>query len=229
MPKRSAPVIENYLLDAVHALTKPVVNKIIQDGPIGSGLAGQTIATSTQPPLLTQLDEAIGGTIGIGGSKSLASQRSVLDADALYRFTLISSTVKDWCRMVGATVTNDASTNLTAWYLKYDDRTTGAGSRFYTSQLTGWKTQIESKLDPPRIRELPDRCPVCDANLWYDPSDKLPYLHPLIVKYKPTGPDMIQQAEALCRACGQTWGVRELAYQLEQANAEDETEDTPIA
>lgn len=215
----------NYLLEAVEALTKPVVNKIIQDGPIGSGLEGQKIVPVTLPPLLQQLDEAIRGTIGIGGSKSLASQRSVLDADALHRFVMISTTIKDWCRTAGAKSGNDASSNLKAWFLAWDDKTAdGSGERYYVSRMNSWKAAIESKLDPARIRELPDRCPVCDASDWFDPTDKLRYLHPLIVRYRPTGANLIQEAEALCRSCAEVWGIRELAFLLE--NQTNETEVT---
>lgn len=204
----------NYLLEAVEALANPIVTKVIQDGPIGSGLAGQQIIKVTQAPLLQQLDEAIRGTIGIGGSGALASQRNVLDADALHRFAVISSTIKDWARMVKAEVTPDAVTNLKRWYAIYSDR--NGTEKFYSSQMGGWKSQIEDKLNPARIRELPDACPLCGASDWFDPADKLRYLHPLIVKYRPSGADMIQEAEALCRSCAAVWGVRQLAYELEQ-------------
>lgn len=210
----------NYLLDAVDDLTKPVVSKVIQDGPIGSGLDGAKVVRVELPSLLDQLKDAIGGTVGIGGSKSLANERSMLDADALYRFALISSMIGEWTRMLGATITpDDPAKTLRAWYSKYEDKTAGAGERFYTAKMKAWKSQIEAKLNPARIRELPDACPVCGASDWWDPADKMRYLHPLIIKYRQTDADMIQQAEALCRACEQVWGVRQLAYELEQVAA----------
>ena len=211
------PTTENNLLDALDELTKPVRTKVIQDGPVGQLVAGQHVATVEQPPLLQQLQNAIGGTIGIGGSASLANERNMLDADALYRFSIINSMIQDWARMAGATITRgDAVATLRAWYVAYTaTRPELASERFYETKMRQWAAQIEAKLDPPRTRELPDACPVCGATEWWNPSDKLRYLHPLVIQYKPDGPDRIQQAKALCRACEKTWGIRQLAYDLE--------------
>jgi hypothetical protein len=215
----------NHLLDAVDALTKPQKHKVIQDGPLGTGLAGQKIVKVELPPLLLQLDEAIRGSIGIGGSGALKSQRNMLDADALFRFSLISSQIKDWARQVKAPVTPDASETLRAWYLRYTDKTAnGAGERFYVKQLRSWKTQIETKLEPPRVRELLDgsnqsqACPICGATEWWNPDDpKLPYRHPVVILYRPYKSGWVEDAQGMCRACGEVWSVRQLAWDIEQA------------
>lgn len=209
----------NYLLEAVESLVKPIRNKVMQDGPIGSGLAGSQIVLVELPPLLSQLDTAIRGTIGIGGSGSMASQRSMLDSDALHRFMTISSTIKDWCRMVDAVATKDAAKNLTSWYARYTDRTgSGAGEKFYERQLSSWRAQIIAKLDPPKVWEQPGSCPVCGAETWWSKTTHEEYKFPLVVEYHETGPNLIQEARALCRACEKVWTVRELAYLLEQGN-----------
>lgn len=214
---------ENRLLDAVDALTKPIRTKIIQDGPVGHLVDEQHVVTVELPPLLEQLETAIRGTIGIGGSGSLANERNMLDADALYRLVLISNMVKEWARMVGANhVKGDAGATLRAWYIGYTAQPRELDSeRFYISKMQQWAKQIEEKLDPPRVRELPDRCPECRADSWWNPADKHRYLHPLVVRYKPHGPDMIQQATASCRACEASWGVRQLAYEIEQSFLRD--------
>jgi len=208
----------NYLLDALDALTKPIRTKVVQDGPIGSGLAGSQVAKVELPPLLTQLEEAIRGTIGIGGSGSLPNQRNVLDADALYRFSLISSTIRDWARMAGAVVTpDDAVVTLRDWYVAYSAKSlTLDAEKFYTRQMTGWAKQITDKLNPPRVWDLPDACPVCGSTTYWSKATAEEYPRPLVVEYHETGADLIQQARALCRACEQVWSVRELAYALEQ-------------
>jgi hypothetical protein len=208
---------ESPLLEALEALTDPVRTKLIQDGAVGSGLAGQKTVTVELPPLLTQLEEAIRGTIGIGGSGSLAHQRNMLDADALLRFSQISSQIMDWARMAGASVTkgNPVAT-LRAWYAKF---TAGSHSSevWHTGMMLGWAEQIKEKLDPPRVWDLPDACPVCNASTWTNPTDEQTYLRPLVVEYKPDGPNVIQDAKALCRSCKTVWGVRQLAFELEQA------------
>lgn len=208
----------NYLLEAVESLTNPIRNKIVQDGPIGSGLAGTQVVTVELPPLLTQLDTAIRGTVGIGGSGAIASQRNMLDGDALHRFMMISSTIKDWARMVKAPITGDAAGTLMSWFARYEDRTAdSSGERFYIRQMTGWKASILAKLDPPKVWEQPGACPVCGAETWWSKSTHEEYKFPLIVEYHQTGPNLIQEARALCRACEQVWTVRQLAYELEQA------------
>lgn len=213
----------NELLEAVDALSQPIKRKVIQDVLEGTKLAGTRTVTIEFPSLLNQLDGAIRGSIGIGGSKALAHERNMLDADALYKFVRISSIIRDWARSVQAKVTpGDAGATLRSWYTRYVERER-TGESFYLKKLHGWGYEIEAKLDPPRIRELPQACPVCGADRYWNKSDKLSYLHPLIVEYRPTGPDMIQEARALCRACEKVWGVRELQYELEQAESSQES------
>ena len=208
---------DNYLLLAMEALVDPVRSKVIQDGPVGSGLAGQKTVTVELPCLLRQLNEAIGGTIGIGGSGSLPWTRNMLDADALFRFMKINSTIKEWARMVGAQITPDeAWTTLRAWYVAYNAQPhTEAQDGFYASQMRGWAEQIRQKFQPVRTWDLPGACPVCEAETWWSKATREEYKFPLIVEYNETGPDLIQQARAMCRACEQVWTVRELAFALE--------------
>jgi hypothetical protein len=206
------PKIE--LLDEIDRLTTSQRSKVMQE-------AGT--ATVELPPLLTQLEDAVAGTIGIGGSGSLPNERNVLDSDALEKFLRIKSLIRDWALSVQSVVyPEDPARTLRAWYVKYTAAERELASvRFYTGKAKSWVFQIEAKLDPPRIRELPDRCPDCHAFEWWNPADKHRYLHPLIVEYRPTGADMIQQALARCRACEKTWGVRQLAYEIEQAFLHD--------
>lgn len=211
---------ENLLLEAVQGLTRPVVTKVIQDGPVGSGLAGTHVAKVSQTPLLTQLEEAIRGTIGIGGSGSLARERNMLDADALHRFSVISSQIREWALAVGAEVhKGDAVRTLESWYRQYVmyPRDT---EQFYTGQLLAWAAQITEKLNPKRVWDMPDACPACGAASWVNPADGLPYLRPLVIEYEESGPNLIQEARALCRACAKVWGVRDLAWDLERVAAD---------
>ena len=169
------------------------------------------------PSLLHQLDNAIRGTIGKGGSASLAHQRNMLDADALFRFAKISSVIKDWARMAGSRITyDDPAKTLRDWYTAYQTKQVTVDSeRFYGRQMEGWAKQITDKLNPPRIWDLPNPCPVCGAATWWSKSTHEEYARPLIVEYHETGANLIQDAKAMCRACEQVWSVRELAYAIE--------------
>jgi len=207
----------NVLLDAVDALTLDVRSKVLQE------VDGRMVtATVTLPPLLNQLEEAIRGTIGKGGSGALAHQRNMLDADALFRFTKISSTIKDWARMAGATITHDdPAKTLRGWYTAYQvTKVTVDAERFYGRQMEGWAKQIADKLNPPRIWDLPNPCPVCGASTWWSKSTHEEYARPLIVEYHETGANLIQDAKAMCRACEQVWSVRELAYAIETSEGD---------
>lgn len=206
------------LLIAVEALTKPLRSKVLQDGPIGSGLAGQKTVTIEQSPLLTQLEDAIRGTIGKGGSGSLPNERNMLNNEALHKAIIIRSQVREWAQMVKIEVKPPDRTAdvLTRWYATYTLRPkTLDAERFYIRQLETWRTQIENMFDPPRIHDLPNACPVCGATEWVNDTDGLKYNRPLIVQFKPDGPDLIQQATGMCRACLKVWSVRELAYAIE--------------
>jgi len=208
----------NALLDAVDALTKPIRSKVIQDGPIGSGLAGQKTVTIEQAPLLTQLEDAIRATIGKGGSGSLANERNMLNVEALHKATIIRSQIREWAQAVNIEARPPDKTGdiLRRWYAAYTLRpTTLDAERFYVRQMETWSGQIEAMFDPPRIHDLPNPCPVCGASEWVNDTDGLRYNRPLIIQFKPDGPDLIQQATGMCRACLKVWSVRELAYAIE--------------
>jgi hypothetical protein len=217
---------DNPLLEAWEALTKPVRSKVIQDGPTGTGLAGQKTVTVELPPRINQLEEAIRATIGIGGSGSPKHQRNMLDADALYRFVKISTTIREWATSAKTPITKDNMTvTLQAWYVKYVAGTPTLDSeRFHTRQMKTWAREIDDKLNPARIWETPGDCPVCGANTWWSKSTHEEYKFPLVIRYHETGPNLVQEAEAMCRACEQVWSVRELAYALE--NNDEETKET---
>jgi len=210
------------LLDAVDELTQTTKRRERQDVVTNGHVTGQTTIVITHQPLLTQLAAAIAGTIGSdAGSKNLSSERSVLDADALFKFIKIDAAIRDWCRGQKLVPGKDPAENLRAWYVAqlahpHPDEV----DAFHVRTLTGWAGMIRAKLDPWREKDLPDDCPACGAKTWW--REGAEYYRPLIIKYKPIGPDTIQEARALCRACETVWHVRELAWALEQRNQEQE-------
>lgn len=206
----------NGLLDAVDALTEPLRTKVIQDGPVGSGLEGQKTVPVVLPSLLTQLDDSIRSSLGSGSAGGkLAFEGAILNTAALFTAMKISSQIRDWCVSLGVVPVKHSAKDLRAWYVArltkpQDDDLEKA----QILQLTSWAKQIRTLLDPPRERDLPDNCPICNSYSWW--KDGSEFYRPLVIRYRATGADMIQQATALCRACDVVWGVRELAYELEQ-------------
>jgi len=207
------------LLDAVDRLTKPDRRSIRQDLLTEGKVTGTQRVTVELPPLLERLDEAIRSSLGgTAGGASLAHERAILDTDALFMFIKIASIIRDWTIAARLRPTGDAGKDLRAWYTAtLAHPLSDEVEAFHSRMLHGWAGQILGKLDPWREKDLPDACPVCGATEWWNKADGLPYTRPLIVRYKPDGADMIQQARALCRACEEVWSVRALAYDLEQA------------
>lgn len=189
------------LLDAVDALTRPVKRIVDQ---------GTSKGTVTDVPLIVWLERSIRATIGIGGSGSLPNERNMLDAEALYQFSKISSIIKDWARSAGVEYERETSTSelLRKWFVKfYVSDPSDKSVSHHVKMLSKWAWQIEAKMDPPKIRQLPDPCPLCGADAWW--KGGVEYTRPLVVHYR-EGPEMIEQAKGMCQACATVWGVTEL-------------------
>lgn len=204
------------LLEAMEALTKPRHSKAVQTNE-----AGITCTSPIElPSLLEQLDESIRSNMGgstHGGSDP--ATRSLADAGALMKMMQISSQVMDWARIVGSVIDKQSTpVTLTRWYVRYNEYPhSGEMSASYTRQLHKWAAQIEATLDPPREKDLDSPCPSCGATEWWDPATKERYHRPLVIRYRPDSDSMVNDARGICRACATTWGVRELQFEIEEA------------
>jgi len=209
------------LLDAVHALTRPVHRKIIQDNPDGPETT--RVVTIIDQPLLEQLDAAIrsdiGGTVS-GGSDPRT--RSLVDAGALMKMMQISSQVGDWARIVGSDIDKASlPVTLERWHVKYLGGVHEQGiSDGHTKILTKWAESIVEMLNPPKQMDFAQPCPACSSDCWWDPKTEASYPRPLVVYYRPADSGVVLNATGLCRACKKVFGARELAYALEQMGDE---------
>lgn len=207
---------ENRLLDAVDELSAPIRHRQPQDILSDGKVVGQQHITVILPSLLDQMDAAIRSSMGGSTSGgSLAHERSILDTDALFKLMRMASQIRDWCHIRKVVPTGDAGKDLRAWYtaslpVPMPVESEEAHARI----LTRWAGEIRAKLDPWREKDLPDECPVCGAGDWWRDGER--FLRPLIIRYRPDGPDMVQQSRAMCRSCEQVWTVRELAFEIEE-------------
>lgn len=235
------------LLSAVDALTLPVKVRVTQDilttrlqpdgrpavdgdgNPVRDRKGTQTV-TVEHDPLLVQLETAIASSIGDrgGASKALAFSSSVIDGDALRRFMIISSTIRDWCRIVGVRPSPHPVEALRAWYVGTLTRPLRS-EEFYREQMRGWVGEIRSKINPRRQQDLPDPCPACQATTWED-ADGNAGLRPLLYTWQPDHPRVLETAVVRCRACDTEWkgltAVRAVAFDLEQQRGVSEAADT---
>lgn len=187
------------LLDAVDALTRPVVIHLPQIDDDGKWLRAHT---TELPPLLTQLQTAIAQSMSGKGGGGNPATRGVLDSDALFRFTKIATTVGDWCRIENVTPTRNPTVDLRRWYaarLANTDR----DDRFYIRELHAWAGQIETKLDPPRRLEITAPCPECEAASYWENGESHPF--PVVMEYQEHSTDILRTARAVCRSCEHQW------------------------
>ncbi|OOB91201.1 hypothetical protein [Rathayibacter sp. VKM Ac-2630] len=207
---------DDALLLAVEALTKPRTSKVVQSK---NGI--ECISPVNLPPLLETLDTMIRETMGGSAGGTLKSQQNILDTDALWRFIRINNSVNDWARLAGSTITKpDSGKTLAAWFVVYRQKNRDyEEDKFYLKHLWSWAAEIEGKIEPPRIMDLPDPCPVCDARTWWNPKTREEYARPLVITFR-EGEIFPDGGRGLCRACDTAFGVRELAYALEQKAAE---------
>ena len=201
------------LLEAVDALTQPRKSKVVQEK------GGITCTSPVElPSLLEQLQLSIQSSMGGSTSgASLAFEGAPLNTAALFEAMKITSQIGDWCRGVKIIPTREPADDLRAWYVA--TLAINQSPEVETShirQLGKWANTIESLLDRPREKDLPDACPVCEASEWW--KDGVRYYRPLIIRYRPDEP--VGNASAMCRACAETWNARELAFALEQKETE---------
>jgi hypothetical protein len=209
---------DDYLLLAVEALTKPTIEHYKQTDDDGRYIKTHT---TEHPPLLEQLRERVNpSTNTSAGSASLKSNRNLIDSDALYRYSQISSQIGDWCLMVKAPRTHDPIANLNRWYAAYS-----GDPAWYEKQLKAWAAAIRKMIDRPEQITITTPCPVCKSRTWIDgDGETMPF--PIIVEYrKPEGDEPITP-RATCRAveCGTTWegfgSLEELGEELNDTPAE---------
>lgn len=207
------------LLDAVDDLTLDRIESFDQTTDQREFIRKHNVR---HDPLLDQLESAISASMGNdGGSKAAAArERALIDGDALYRFVQISSEIHDWCRMrkLEFRRTDRLADLLRRWYTA-----TLSGEQiaedFYIRRCASWKALIETKLDPPRRREVTEPCPVCEASTWTDEDgQKLP--HPILVTNRDEAHDT---TAATCRACQASWRgiteLRALRWEIDQKEA----------
>jgi hypothetical protein len=203
--------MSNDLREAVDALTLPTRTMVVQwitsrgwmcEGKCPKDREHSHTVHVDHDPLLHQLEAAIASTMTGGGGRAQKFAMNVLDSDALHRFTLIESQIRDWCRLAGVEATRHAADNLRAWYvtrlaMQEDEARDSAAVKM----LRGWAVTIESKLDPPRSREILDPCPQCGSDTWVD-GEGVTYRHPVSITYRPGEPtDEEPDLTALAHAC----------------------------
>lgn len=200
------------LLEVVDELTLPKPVRVVTDD-------GHTWAT--EDPLLVQLQEAVSSSLRSGsGSGGAAWTRNVLDSDALHQAAIITSTIGDWCRMAGVTVTRDPIIDLRAWYVA---RLTATNPEtFYLEQLRKWVGQIRVMIHPPRTLEITAPCPICGQGSYTNDMGE-DIRNPLVMTYRATDERFWRGARVLCRSCDNVWAGVDAMEELREELDEKDT------
>lgn len=195
--------------EAVDALTQPVIETHIEDG---------RVIVSELPPLLVQLELAIRSSMGgtVSGA-SLASERNILDNDALYEFVHIAERIRSWCHLAGFRPVRDPMRDLLAWNDAVPD-----ANEAYVFEMRGWERRITNRVTPSKSIEVEEPCPTCGALTWWD-GEGAERPRPVVVSYLRDDP--LGTVTAVCRqeTCLATW-QGEWAVRLLRAQVDNEPE-----
>lgn len=207
------------LLDAVNMLTQPNVSVIKQEkGDV------TTLTRVELPSYLSLLRNAIGSTVGQrapGGA--LASQRAIIDGNALELYESISKTILTRYRGITASAPfSNPEQNLRQIYLAYADLyRKGQIHRDSIVEdvimLEGWIAAIDDKLNPPTTFDVPKPCPNCGKTWVSRGGDSMQAVQ---VQYREAPDKSLAATKAICRGCDSVWRgtneLRKLVWEIDQ-------------
>lgn len=188
---------------------------------------GDRTITVTNEPLLKQLRKAVSSSRGYAGVPGgLASERNVIDSDALEYYAQITRKIKQlYGEVTDAYPFTSPEHTLRQWYIRFSDRARkGKVSKDVVFSrrriLAQMITAIESKLNPADVLEITSPCPRCEAT--YGQDERGIYRHAIIVESRIHEFRSLENTKAKCVACGATWihgqGMRQLRYEIDQKN-----------
>jgi hypothetical protein len=174
--------------------------------------------------LLKQLRDAVRSSTSshpIGGG--LASERNVIDSDALEQYEAISRKIaKMFSEVSDATPFGEPESNLRYWYIAFANLVglKKVGSDVVEDKyktLNRIASSIETKLNPPTILEITSPCPRCGKEFGTDEHGV--YRRAILVESRITEYRSLDHTRARCIVCQATWlhgrGMRQLRYEID--------------
>lgn len=181
--------------------------------------------------LLVQLRNAVRSSTGAHpGAGGLASERAVIDSDALEQYDSICGQIaRLYYEVTDARPFRYPESNLRSWFVAFRRQ---VESRKISTELVEAKykrlnriaSSIESKLNPPTMLEITAPCPRCGAHHATDENGV--YRRAILIESRITEYRSLEHTRARCSACSATWihgkGMRQLRYEIDQAERGDE-------
>lgn len=175
--------------------------------------------------LLVQLRESIRSSTGAHpGAGGLASERSVIDSDALEQYEAVCGKIlRLYSEVTDARPFRLPESNLRSWFVAFKRQ---VEARKIASELVEEKyrklnsiaSAIEGKLNPPTLLEITAPCPRCNET--HAKDDTGVYRRAIVVESRITEYRSLDYTRARCMACSATWihgrGMRQLRYEIDQ-------------
>lgn len=210
------------ILAVVDRLTLPHASQVVTDDDSGDTVK-QTVKHDA---LLVQLRDSVRSSTGAHpGAGGLASERNVIDSDALEQYDKIAGQIQRlYAEVTDARPFRFPESNLRSWFVAFKRQVEG---RKISSDLVEQRYRklnaiaavIESKLNPPTILEITAPCPRCEATHATDEAGI--FRRAVVVESRITEYRSLDHTRARCVACSATWihgrGMRQLRYEIDQA------------
>ena len=208
------------ILAVVDRLTMPHETAVLVEHDDGSSERVKI----AHDPILKQLRAAVRSSTSshpIGGG--LASERNVIDSDALEQYDAICRKIsKMFSEVSDATPFETPESNLRYWYIAFANLANQkkVGSELVEDKyktLNRMASSIESKLNPPTVLEITAPCPRCGATHGNDELGV--YRRAILVESRITEYRSLDHTRARCIVCQATWlhgrGMRQLRYEID--------------
>lgn len=184
--------------------------------------------TVDHEPLLKQLRDAVISSVGARpGGGGLASERNVIDSDALEQYEAYEKTIIGLYKEVTDAVPFETpEKTLRQWYIEFANRARSGKVSMdvvhkKAKKLSSIVSAIENKLNPPSVMEITSPCPRCGVA--YGMDEQGVYRHAIIVESRIDENKSLDDTRARCVACKATWvhgrGMRQLRWEIDQAEA----------
>jgi len=183
-------------------------------------------------PLLSQLRQAVSSSMAHSANKVSASERNILDADAIDKLEQVGNIARKL--YLGVTAAKPFPTpeqNLRQWYLGFSNlhrsgKVSHEALEDRAGRIRALVRMIDDKLNPPTSIEITSPCPRCEK-LWVQ-SDETSWSRAIIVQSRVAVYGSLDNATATCRGCGASWihgqGMRQLRMEIDELETRREAE-----
>lgn len=208
------------LLNVVDRLTKTHRSEVLVEDDDGT----EQRVTMLHDALIVQLRGLVRSSLGstVQGA-GLASERNVIDADALEQYEQVKAQATRLFKEVSdAKPFPSPESNLRHWYIEFKNqvdarKVSGDVLAAKLRKLNGMAYAIETRLSPPTLLEITAPCPRCEAT--HGTDDRGIYRRAILIESRIIEYRSLDHTKARCIVCSATWlhgrGMRQLRYEID--------------